>query len=269
MNQPLIVFWRVVPLALAALGAGACGGESSSDSSQAGTGGTSTSSGGASGAGGESGATGGSAGVTASGGAAGAGGECPGNPSGYACDAWSVHLYPTHGVRRETTELRLQIRHDPDLEGYPTDWEIAPGHEFSQFMTVTIDLTPGVRDYLCSVLVPSTQAEPIDPSLPEFSASVSQYVAASLLSPLPNDYLPHPDNVLDICGAGALTPIVNPGLVTGPTLPDIVLVLPLEPEPTGFQVGQTFWAWLARGILWVDEESELSPAVTVTIVDIQ
>jgi hypothetical protein len=170
--------------------------------------------------------------VSATGGAAGAGGECPGNPSGYACDAWSVHLYPTNGVRREASQLRFQIRHDPDLEGYPEDIEIAPGHEFVQVLTVN-DLTPAVHDYLCTVLVPDTGGA--DRSVAAgFSNTVSPYVGASLLAILPNDYISHPDNVVDM-GAGPLAPIVNPSPVASPTLPDIVLVLPLEPNPTGFQ----------------------------------
>jgi hypothetical protein len=34
-------------------------------------------------------------------------------------------------------------------------------------------------------------------------------------------------------------------------------------------VGATLSGWLARGILGVDEESELTPALTATVVSVQ
>jgi hypothetical protein len=54
-----------------------------------------------------------------------------------------------------------------------------------------------------------------------------------------------------------------------PALADLALAIPLQPRPRDFIVGTTFSAWLARGILYVDEESELVPALQATVVAIQ
>jgi hypothetical protein len=282
MKSSLVFGQCVVAASLSALLAMGCGGDAGAAAPGVGSGGANASGGASSGGGGASGgslATGGNAGSsagtggeagTASGGAAGAGGSaCPSSPSGYGCDPWSVFLYPSDGVVRSAETLRFQMHHDVDLEGNPGDETIAPGHDFAQTLTLGIALTPEVRKFLCTVFVPSPTGSAIDPSASDFLATVNPSVGASLLGTLPNDYVPHPSNVIDICGSGALEQISAPALVSSPTLPDIVLVLPLQPAPSGLVEGTEFSAWLARGILWVDEESELSPEVTATVIAVQ
>jgi len=54
-----------------------------------------------------------------------------------------------------------------------------------------------------------------------------------------------------------------------PVLADVALAVPMTPKPQGFVVGTKFSAWVARGFLYVDEESELSPPIMATVTAVQ
>jgi hypothetical protein len=43
----------------------------------------------------------------------------------------------------------------------------------------------------------------------------------------------------------------------------------MTPKPQSFVVGTKFSAWVARGVLYVDEESEMSPPITATVTAVQ
>jgi hypothetical protein len=191
------------------------------------------------------------------------------SPSGYACDPWSAHLYIFEGAKRQGTTLRLTAQHDPDNEGSQTDMTVPPGHQFYQTLTVDVPLTPEVKQFLCVVFA-------VDASRPSFDASSATFLSDvnySQTMTLLYDGVALPTttaNLVDLCGT-TLPAVVAPTFTQlgKPQLPDLALMLPLDPAPTGFTAGQTIHGWLGRGVLYVDEQSELAPAITATVVSVQ
>jgi hypothetical protein len=194
------------------------------------------------------------------------------SPSGYACDPWGTHLYVTDTAKRQGSTLRLKLQHNPDFEGYPEDMTIPPEHDYYQQLTVDIALTDPVRRFLCIVFNAAATPTSFDASSPTFFNNVDPGYHGLVPDTFPDP--PPVTDLIDICGGPTLPAVrwpslVNPGGTNKPILPAVALAVPLTPAPRQFQVGTTFGAWLARGVLSVDEESELSPQLTATVVDVQ
>jgi hypothetical protein len=193
------------------------------------------------------------------------------SPSGYACDAWSTHLYFTDLVtpaKRQGATLRLTLQHNPDLEGNTEDMTIPPEHDFSQQLTVDIALTDAVRHYVCAVFTAAATPTSFDASSSTFLTTVDHGWHGLLPDTWPDP--PPLTDLIDICGP-TLPALRAPAFVTDgkPILPAIALAIPLTPSPRQFHAGTTFSAWLARGVLNIDEESELTPALTATVVAVE
>ena len=203
--------------------------------------------------------------------AGGKGCSLAGSPSGYGCDPWSAHLYISRGVAKNGDTLTLNLVHDPDYEGDANDNRIAPGHEYSQQLTVDIPFTAAIRDFLCVAFASAPGGGALDASSPRFLTDVENHPEASLLAGPVFDGTAHVNNIAAVCGTSRLTVVRAPRLVAAgkPVLADIALAVPLKPKPQGFVVGTKFSAWVARGFLFVDEESELSPPVTATVTAVQ
>jgi hypothetical protein len=187
------------------------------------------------------------------------------SPSGYACDPWSTHLYVTNLAKRQGSSLRLDLMHSPEYEGHTDDMTIPPEHNYFQVLTVDLELTDAVRHFLCIAFAPTATPASFDASSPSFSTDV----AAGEHDLLHDDAsgTRHVANLIDICGSPTLASVLAPTLATGgPVLPDVVVAIPLAPKPLDFTVGTEFHGWLARGVLYVDEDRELSPDVTLRVV---
>jgi len=194
------------------------------------------------------------------------------SPSGYACDSWSTHLYVTDLAKRQGATLRLTLEHNPDFEGQTNDTTIPPEHDFVQTLTVDLELTDAVRRFVCVVFTAAATPASFDASSPGFLTTVDPgYKGLVAEVALPNS--PSVTDLIDICGSSLPAvrwpSFVNPSGTNKPSLAAIALAIPLTPSPQQFQVGTTFGAWLARGILNVDEESELSPKLTAKVVAVQ
>jgi len=200
-----------------------------------------------------------------------AGGACniATSPSGYACDPWSTHLYVAETIKRNGSKLRLLVVHNPDNEGHVDDQAVPPEHDYSQLLTVDVDLTDAVRHFLCVVFTPSATPASFDAASPTFLTDVN-HSGHTLLSDDSNGTA-HVANLTDICGGSTVPGLPWPSIAASgqPALADIALAIPLQPRPRDFTVGTTFSAWLARGILYVDEQSELAPALSGTVVAVQ
>jgi hypothetical protein len=195
-----------------------------------------------------------------------------GSPSGYACDPWSTHLYVTDSAQRRGSTLRLQLQHNPDFEGAADDTMIPPAHDYFQQLTVDLELTESVRRFICVVLTAAATPASFDASSPSFFSDVDPGFHGLVPESFPDP--PPVADLIDICGGATLPAarwpaLVNPSGDHKPILPAIVLAIPLTPSPRQFQAGTSFGAWLARGVLDVDEESELSPELTATVVAVQ
>jgi len=191
------------------------------------------------------------------------------SPSGYACDPWSVHLYMVETIRRQGGTVRLQVVHNPEYEGGINDMTIPAEHDYSQLLTVDLQLTDAVRQFLCVAFNPHTTPATFDASSPSFSSTVDPSYHGLLNAD--STGMPSVANLIDICGSPTLASVYAPVIATSgrPTLPDVALAIPLQPRPRDFTVGTTFHAWVARGILYVDEESELSPDLSGTVAAVQ
>ena len=190
------------------------------------------------------------------------------SPSGYQCDPWSTHLLVLTGVKRAGDKLTLSVTHDPDFEG-PADENMPPppAHNFYENLTFELAITPAIRDYLCVIFTKAGGGAPIDSAAAGFVDSVDAHVWASLLSDGSNDNTAHVANIASVCGSSKLTPVAAPAIVmTKPVLPDVALMIGLTPDLQQLKVGDTATAYLARGFLYVDEESELSPAISLKMV---
>jgi hypothetical protein len=183
------------------------------------------------------------------------------SPSGYGCDPWSAHLYFIRGIARNGNTLRLTVVHDPDYEGNANDIKIPPGHDYFQQLTVDVAFTTAIRDFVCVVFSSAPGDAGLDASSPRFLTEVENHPESSLLAGPILDGTAHVNNIAAVCGTSHLTAVRAPHLVTTgkPVLADLALAVPLTPKPQGFVVGTKFSAWVARGFLYVDEESELSP----------
>ena len=203
--------------------------------------------------------------------AGGAGCSFAGSPSGYGCDPWSVHLYVSRGIAKNGNTLTLTVVHNPDDEGNAHDRGVAPGHEFYQQLTVNVPFTTAIRDFICVAFVSAHSAAAPDASIPTFLTDVADHPAFSLLADPSVDGAAHVNNIVAVCGTSHLTAVHAPHLVTTgvPVLADIALAVPMTPKPQGFVVGTKFSAWVARGFLYVDEESEMSPPIVATVTAVQ
>ena len=203
--------------------------------------------------------------------AGGKGCSIPGSPSGYGCDPWSAHLYLSRGIAKNGNTLTLTVVHDPDYEGNADDARIPPGHEYSQQLTVEIPFTAAIRDFLCVAFASAPGGAAVDASSPRFLTDVENHPEVSLLAGPGFDGTADVNNIAAVCGTSHLTVVAAPHLVAAGkrVLADIALAVPLTPKPQGFTVGTKFSAWIARGVLYVDEESELSPPVTATVTAVQ
>jgi hypothetical protein len=190
------------------------------------------------------------------------------SPSGYACDPWSTHLYVTVLAKRQGSTLQLKVLHSPDFEGSVEDEPIPPEHDYGQQLTVDIALTDSVRQFVCVVFTAAATPTSFDASGPTFLTDVDPGWHGLLPETFPNP--PPVADLIDICGP-TLPALRAPSFVTNgkPILPAIALAIPLTPSPRQFQVGTTFGAWLARGVLNIDEESELSPQLTAKVVNVE
>ena len=203
-------------------------------------------------------------------GAGGAGCSLAGSPSGYGCDPWSVHLYVSRGIAKNGNTLTLTVVHNPDDEGNANDRGVAPGHEFYQQLTVNVPFTTAIRDFICVAFV-SAPSGALDASSPTFLSDVANHPEFSLLAGPSLDGATHVNNIAAVCGTSQLTAVHAPRLVTTgtPVLADIALAVPMTPKPQGFVVGTKFSAWVARGFLYVDEESEMSPPITAMVTAVR
>src|SRR3954452_8355419 len=68
------------------------------------------------------------------------------SPSGYACDPWSTHLYLLESIKRHGSQVRLLLVHNPEYEGHLEDQTIPLEHDYSQLLTVEVELTDAVRE---------------------------------------------------------------------------------------------------------------------------
>jgi hypothetical protein len=190
------------------------------------------------------------------------------SPSGYACDPWSTHLYFTYTTKRQGSSLRLDLAHNPEYEGQADDMTIPPEHDYSQVLTVDLELTDAVRHFLCIAFAPTATPATFDASRPSFSTDVA--AGEHDLSRDDTSGARHLANLIDICGSPMLPSVLAPTLAMGgPVLPDVAVAIPLVPRPLDFTVGTVFHGWLARGVLYKDEDRELSPDVTLRVVAIQ
>jgi hypothetical protein len=198
---------------------------------------------------------------------------CPltSSPSGYGCDPWSAHLYVSRGIAKNGNTLTLTVVHNPDYKGNGNDIRVAPGHDYYQQLTVDVPFTTAIRDFVCVAFASASRSAALDASTPTFLTDVSNHPESSLLAGAIFDGTAHVNNIAAVCGTSHLTAVGAPHLVTigRPVLADIALAVPMTPKPQGFVVGMTFSAWVARGFLYVDEESEMSPPITATVTAVQ
>jgi hypothetical protein len=178
-------------------------------------------------------------------------------------------LYVAAGIKRQGTNLHLTLIHDPDNEGSSSDTQVPPEHQFYQSLTVDLPLTPEIRGFLCAVFTSGPTPSSFDASNPTFLTSVN-YSNHTLLS-ADGGGTAQVSNLTDICGTSKLPAIQAPRVTPDgrPALIDVAMAIPLEPKPTGFIAGMTIHGWLARGVLYVDEESELVPQLSATVVTVQ
>jgi hypothetical protein len=193
------------------------------------------------------------------------------SPSGYGCDPWSAHLYFSRGIARNGSTLRLTVVHDPDYEGNANDIKIASGHDYYQQLTVDVPFTTAIRDFICVAFASAPGGAALDASGPRFLTDVENHPESSLLAGPIFDGTAHVNNVAAVCGTSHLTIVRAPHLVTTgkPGLADLALAVPMTPKPRGFVAGTKFSAWIARGFLYVDEESEMSPPIMATVTAVQ
>ena len=193
------------------------------------------------------------------------------SPSGYGCDPWSTHLYVSRGIAKNGNTLRLTVIHDPDYEGNANDTRIAPGHDYYQQLTVDIPFTTAIRDFVCVVFASAPGGAAFDASSPTFLTDVTNHPESSLLAGPSFDGAAHVGNIAAICETSRLAAVVAPHLVTeGKTaLADVALAVPVMPKPQSFIVGTKFSAWVARGVLYVDEEREMLPPVVATVTAVE
>lgn len=193
------------------------------------------------------------------------------SPSGYGCDPWSTHLYVSRGIVKNGNTLRITVIHDPDYEGNDDDVKIAPGHDYYQQLTVDVPFTIAIRDFLCVAFASAPGGGAVDASSPTFLTDVANHPESSLLAGPSFDGTAHVGNIAAICGTSRLAVVVAPQLVTDGkgALADVALAVPMTPKPQSFVVGTKFSAWVARGVLYVDEESEMSPPITATVTAVQ
>jgi hypothetical protein len=193
------------------------------------------------------------------------------SPSGYGCDPWSTHLYVSRGIAKNGNTLRLTVIHDPDYEGNANDTRIAPGHDYYQQLTVDVPFTTAIRDFVCVAFASAPGGAAFDASSPTFLTDVANHPEFSLLASPSFDGTAHVSNIAAICGTSRLVAVVAPHLVTEgkSALADVALAVPMTPKPQSFVVGTKFSAWVARGVLYVDEESEMSPPITATVTAVQ
>ena len=132
------------------------------------------------------------------------GGICivPTSPSGYACDPWSTHLYVLELIQRDATKLRLRVLHDPDYEGPVGDYTVPPEHDYSQHLTVDIDLTDAVRRFLCVVFTPGATPASFDAASPSFLTTVDHSTYTLLRDDATG--VAHVANLTDICGGSTV-----------------------------------------------------------------
>jgi hypothetical protein len=189
------------------------------------------------------------------------------SPSGYGCDPWSAHLYVSRGIAKHGNTLTLTVVHDPDYEGNANDIRVPPGHGYHQQLTVDVPFTTAIRDFVCVAFASAPGGGAVDASSPTFLTHVANHPESSLLAGPSFDGTAHVNNIAAVCGTSHLTTVGAPHLVTQgmPVLADVALAVPMTPKPQGFVVGTKFSAWVARGFLYVDEESEMSPPIRVTV----
>jgi hypothetical protein len=189
------------------------------------------------------------------------------SPSGYGCDPWSAHLYVSRGIAKHGNTLTLTVVRDPDYEGNANDIRVPPGHDYHQQLTVDVPFTTAIRDFVCVAFVSAPGGAALDASSPTFLTHVANHPEFSLLVGPIFDGTAHVNNIAAVCGTSRLTTVWAPHLVTQgmPVLADVALAVPMTPKPQGFVVGTKFSAWVARGFLYVDEESEMSPPIRVTV----
>jgi len=193
------------------------------------------------------------------------------SPSGYGCDPWSTHLYVSRGIAKNGNTLTLTVVHNPEYEGNANDTRVAPGHEYFQQLTVDVPFTTAIRDFICVAFASRPGGATLDASSPTFLTDVENHPESSLLAGPVSDGTAHVNNIAAVCGTSHLATVVAPRLVTMgmPVLADVALAVPMTPKPQGFVVGTKFSAWVARGFLYVDEESELSPPIMATVTAVQ
>jgi hypothetical protein len=200
-----------------------------------------------------------------------AGCSVAGSPSGYRCDPWSVHLYVSRGIAKNGNTLTFTVVHNPDYEGNANDIRVAPGHGYYQQFTAEVPFTAAIRDFVCVAFASEPGGAGLDASSPTFLSEVANHPEFSLLAGPVFDGTAHVNNIAAVCGTSHLTAVGAPHLVTlgKPVLADVALAVPMTPKPQGFVVGTKFSAWVARGFLFVDEESEMSPPITATVTAVQ
>jgi len=193
------------------------------------------------------------------------------SPSGYGCDPWSTHLYVSRGIAKNGNTLTLTVVHDPDYEGNANDIRIPPGHDYYQQLRVDIPFTTAIRDFICVAFVSAPGGAALDASSPKLLTDVANHPESSLLAGPSFEGTAHVNNVAAVCGTSHLAAVAAPRLVTRgrSILADLALAVPMTPKPQGFVVGTKFSAWVARGFLYVDEESEMSPPIMATVTAIQ
>jgi hypothetical protein len=200
------------------------------------------------------------------------GGMCadPTSPSGYKCDAWGVHLYLARFVSASATTLRLQLLHDPaQAEGNPSDDTWPLEHDFYQLATVDFPIDDALKSFLCVAFARTTppNSYPIDANLENFYLSTNSLV----ITPQGTKRW---QNVSDLCGGGSLPALLKPELLMGqfvgsPALPDVAVMIPLQPDARLLTVGAKVTGWLGRGILGADEDRELVPTIHGTVIEVQ
>jgi hypothetical protein len=193
------------------------------------------------------------------------------SPSGYGCDPWSAHLYISRGIAKHENTLTLIVVHNPDYEGNANDIRVAPGHDYYQQLTVDVPFTTTIRDFVCVVFASAPGGAALDASTPTFLTDVANHPEFSLLAGPIFDGTAHVNNIAAVCGTSHLTAVRAPHLVTQgmPVLADVALAVSMTPKPQSFVVGTKFSAWVARGFLYVDEESEMSPPIMATVTAVQ
>src|SRR5262249_25943710 len=160
-----------------------------------------------------------------------AGGACTiaRSPSGYACDPWSTHLYLSEEIKRNGTKLRLMLVHNPDYEGSVDDQSVPPEHDYSQLLTVDVDLTDAVRQFLCVVFTPSATPKTFDAASPSFLTDVN-HSNHTLLYDVSGGTA-NVANLTDICGGSTIPGLSWTTLAASgpPALADVALAIPLQP----------------------------------------